>query len=86
MYQFDFIHPYAESALMPSYRLQVDRSRQQERLKIPLRLQNESEITQPMTLAFLKKGKHRVTIGGRFFVGFKELLRSLQWKLLRRNW
>ena len=74
MYQFDFVHPYAESALMPSYRLQVGRSRQQERLKIPTRLQNESEIIQPMTLAFLEKGSHRVTIGGRFFVGFKELM------------
>ena len=73
-YQFDFIHPYAESALMPSYRLQVNKARQQERLKIPARLQNESEITQPMTLVFLKKGSHRVTIGGRFFVGFKELM------------
>ena len=74
MYQFDFIHPYADNALMPSYRLQVDRSRQQERLKIPARLQTESEITQPMTLAFLAKGTHRVTLGGRFFVGFKELM------------
>ena len=74
MYQFDFVHPYAETALMPSYRLQVGRSRQQERLKIPTRLQNESEITQPMTLAYLDKGSHRVSIGGRFFVGFKELL------------
>lgn len=74
MYQFDFIHPYADIALMPSYRLQVDRSRQQERLKIDAALKDQPEITQPMTLAFLQKGSHRVSIGGRFFVGFKELI------------
>ena len=73
-YQFDFVHPYAENALMPSYRLQVGRSRQQERLQIDDGLKDESEITQPMTLAFLEKGTHRVSIGGRFFVGFKELM------------
>ena len=74
MYQFDFVHPYAEAALMPSYRLQVGRSRQQERLSINEGLKEKSEIVQPMTLAFLKKGTQRVSIGGRFFVGFKELL------------
>ena len=74
MYQIDFIHPYADIATMPSYRLVIDRSRQQERLKIDPGLKDESEITEPMTLAFLQAGSHRVTIGGRFFVGFKEIL------------
>ena len=73
VYQFDFIHPYAEMALMPSYQLRVDDLKQQRRLKIRKKFEDEPELTQPITLAFLEKGTHDVTIGGRFFVGFKEL-------------
>ena len=73
IYQFDLIHPYVDEDSMPSFRLDVDKKRQQERLKIKKSLKNEAQITHPITLAFLEKGTHFVSIGGRFFVGFKEI-------------
>jgi hypothetical protein len=32
------------------------------------------EITAPVTLAYLSKGKHKGFIGGKFFVGFSKLI------------
>lgn len=73
MYQFDLVHPYVAEESMPSFQLKVDKTKQQERLNIDASRKNESEITHPITLAFLEKGTHFVSVGGRFFVGFKEV-------------
>ena len=74
VYQFDLIHPYVDANSMPSLRLVVDGKKQQDRLKIKKSLKDEAEITHPITLAYLDKGEHKISIGGHFFVGFKELV------------
>ncbi len=34
----------------------------------------KARVTTPVTLAWLKKGRHKLLVGGRFFVGFEEVL------------
>ena len=74
VYQFDIVHPYVDPNSMPSLRLKVDGEKVQQRLQIPESLKDTAEITHPITLAYLGKGAHQISIGGSFFVGFKELI------------
>jgi mono/diheme cytochrome c family protein len=73
LYQIDFVHPYAEQALMPSYQIVIDGYRKQERLQLDDADENSTGINRPVTLIQLEKGKHSLSIGGRFFVGFREV-------------
>ena len=72
-YQFEFEHPYAGQDAMPSLRLNVDRYRLQERLHLEPNLASEEKIRTPITLAYLKKGEHKLQIGGKFFIGFSKV-------------
>lgn len=73
-YQIDFRHPYVTEDNMPSLLLRIDRHRLQERLHLDKRLEGELEMTTPVALAFLKKGEHQLMIGGRFFIGFSQVI------------
>lgn len=74
-YQLDLAHPYAPNDSMPSFRLSIKRiGRVQERLRLDESLKNEQRIVTPVSLAFLKEGKYSLTLGGKFFVGFSELI------------
>ena len=77
IYKIDLVHPYVSNDVMPSYHIRFLGRKEEgvisKRLKIN---QNEKpeEITSPVTLAFLSKGKHKGYIGGKFFVGFSKLI------------
>ncbi|MDB4766561.1 DUF1592 domain-containing protein, partial [bacterium] len=74
IYQIDFVHPFVESDLMPSFEVRIDNNMKlQERLQLDPEQRDEAEITTPITLARLKRGRHRIRIGGQFFTGFKEI-------------
>ncbi|MEO0508531.1 MAG: DUF1592 domain-containing protein [Verrucomicrobiota bacterium] len=74
LYHIDFEHPYVEQNAMPSYSIQLSRKiRKEERMQIDESLANEEAIVHPMTLAFLEKKKYNVTVGGKFFVGFRRM-------------
>ncbi len=74
LYQIDLVHPWAAQDRMPSLELAIDRFREQQRLSLSADDEDETRITTPVTLAWLKKGDHRLRIGGRFFVGFEKVL------------
>lgn len=74
-YQIDLVHPYAPADSMPSFRIAIAKvGRVQERLDLDESLKDQRRIVTPVTLAYLEKGKYRLTIGGKFFVGFSELI------------
>ena len=74
LYQIDLVHPWASQDRMPSLELVIDRFREEQRLNLSDDDSEKSRITTPVTLAWLKKGEHRLSIGGRFFVGFENCL------------
>ncbi len=74
LYQIDFDHPYVEADMMPSFGIKINsKLKVEERLQLSKLQKDEKIITTPVTIARLKKGKHRLEIGGRFFTGFKEV-------------
>ncbi|WP_282134039.1 DUF1592 domain-containing protein [Seonamhaeicola maritimus] len=73
-YQIDLVHPYVPNEDMPSYLLRIGKfNKLQERLRLDESLKDQAEIITPVSLAYLNKGRYKTTIGGKFFVGFKEL-------------
>jgi len=74
IYQVDFVHPYVAADLMPSFEIKIDKNlKLQERLQLGSQQEAPEEVTTPITLVRLKKGRHQIEIGGRFFTGFKEV-------------
>ncbi len=75
-YQIDFTHPYVTDDNMPSVALKVDGLRIEERLHLTEEESKLKEITRPITLMYLNKGTHSLEIGGKFFIGFRDVLVS----------
>lgn len=73
LYQIDLVHPWAPQDRMPSLELVIDRFNEQQRLNLSDDGSEQSRITTPVTLAWLRKGRHRLRVGGRFFVGFEKV-------------
>ncbi|WP_190808808.1 DUF1592 domain-containing protein [Flagellimonas sp. S3867] len=73
-YQLDFTHPYAAQDGMPSINIRLDQFRLQERLHLRKPEGEELDMVTPLTLAYLEEGEHTLEIGGRFFVGFGEVI------------
>lgn len=74
-YQIDMVHPYTLEENMPSFRINIGKFRRvQERLRFTEEQSNEDSIVTPITLAYLKEGEYNINIGGRFFIGFSQLL------------
>ncbi len=72
-YQLDFVHPYAGQDAMPSYEFRFDyRYRKQERLNLSEDLADRDEITQAVSLVYLREKTYTLHVGGPFFVGFRE--------------
>ena len=78
IYQIDLIHPYATADATPSYRISLFNKKKEgvvsRRLNLNTSLKNSDKITSPVTLAYLSEGEHKGYIGGKFFVGFSDLL------------
>ncbi len=73
-YQVDLVHPYVSQENMPSFLIKIGGfNKIEERLQLPKSLENEKEIVTPVTLAYLKKGKYNIRVGGDFFVGYKNI-------------
>ena len=73
LYQVDLVHPWASQELMPSLEVAIDKFREQQRVNLAAEDSEKSRITTPVTLAWLRKGKHKLRVGGRFFVGFEKV-------------
>ena len=77
IYKIDLVHPYVSNDVMPSYHIRFLGRKEEGVISKRLNInQNEKleEITAPVTLAYLTKGKHKGFIGGKFFVGFSKLI------------
>ena len=77
IYKIDLVHPYVSNDVMPSYHVRFLGRKEEGVISKRLNInQNEKleEITTPVTLAYLTKGKHKGFIGGKFFVGFSKLI------------
>jgi len=77
IYKIDLVHPYVSNDVMPSYHIRFLGRKEEGVISKRLNInQNEKleEITTPVTLAYLTKGKHKGFIGGKFFVGFSKLI------------
>ena len=77
IYKIDLVHPYVSNDVMPSYHVRFLGRKEEGVISKRLNI-NQSEkleeITAPVTLAYLSKGKHKGFIGGKFFVGFSKLI------------
>ena len=80
LYQIDLVHPYVANDANPSYRISIldkhDHGIVSKRLFINEEYKDDYEIVTPVTLAYLSEGNHTGYIGGRFFVGFSNLIFS----------
>lgn len=77
IYKIDLVHPYVSNDVMPSYHIRFLGRKEEGVISKRLNINpNEKfeEITTPVTLAYLSKGKHKGYIGGKFFVGFSKLI------------
>ena len=77
IYKIDLVHPCVSNDVMPSYHIRFLGRKEEGVISKRLNInQNEKleEITTPVTLAYLTKGKHKGFIGGKFFVGFSKLI------------
>lgn len=74
-YQFDLVHPYAPNDSMPSFLLSINKiGTIQERLYLNKLLKDNQRIVTPVSLALLEQGEYSLKLGGKFFVGFSELI------------
>ncbi|SNZ01065.1 DUF1592 domain-containing protein [Flagellimonas pacifica] len=78
IYQVDLIHPYASEDGMPSYQLNLFGGNKNgmvsKRLYMDKTQNAVDQVITPVTLAYLSEGDHRGFIGGKFFVGFSDIL------------
>ncbi len=77
IYKIDLVHPYVSNDVMPSYHIRFLGRKEEgvisKRLNINQKDQSQ-DITTPVTMAYLSKGKYNGFIGGKFFVGFSKLI------------
>jgi hypothetical protein len=77
IYKIDLVHPYVSNDVMPSYHIRFLGRKEEgvisKRLNINQSDQSQ-DITTPVTMAYLSKGKYNGFIGGKFFVGFSKLI------------
>ncbi|MEM1303243.1 MAG: DUF1592 domain-containing protein [Planctomycetota bacterium] len=71
VYHLDLVHPAATADAMPSVSIKVGRSSQH--LNLETETSENGFVATPLAHARLTKGRHKIRIGGRFFVGLREL-------------
>ncbi|UCS95262.1 DUF1592 domain-containing protein [Echinicola marina] len=72
-YQIDFEHPYVGADGMPSLEMRLDKFKLEERFHFMDDKKDLAKMYTPLTMAYLKAGKHKFTIGGKFFTGFSKV-------------
>ncbi len=75
LYQIDMVHPAASADAMPSVTLRVDGTAQHLRLAAK-DAGLDGVVVTPLAHAQLAAGKHALTVGGKFFVGFRQIVIS----------
>ena len=73
LYHIDLVHPPAAANAMPSVSLEVDNMAQHLRVAASENLQPAATVT-PLAHARLAAGKHRLKVGGKFFVGVRQVV------------
>lgn len=73
-FQIDVVHPPAPIDAMPSVRIGIQKATLDTRLQLSGAQLDADRVITAMGAAFLPKGKHKLTIGGRFFVGYEQLI------------
>lgn len=73
-FQFDLQHPPAAADGMPSVRLTLHKATLDHRIEL-----NEEQLQQPRLItalgaAYIPAGKHKIKVGGKFFIGFEKLI------------
>jgi mono/diheme cytochrome c family protein len=73
-FQIDVVHPPAPIDAMPSVRIGIQKLTLDTRLHLSGAELDAERVITAMGATFLPAGKHKLTIGGRFFVGFEQLI------------
>ncbi len=73
-YQIDFVHPPASIDNMPSVRLSLQNLNLDQRLELNEEQLQLDRLVTAVGAAYIPAGKHKLKIGGRFFIGFQSLV------------
>lgn len=73
-YQIDLVHPPAPIEAMPSVRLAIQDLTLDKRLELSAVELEQDRVVTALGAAFLPAGTHRLRVGGRFFVGFEQVV------------
>lgn len=72
--QIDMVHPAAAEDAMPSVRLALQGLTLDKRFQLTGAQLDQERIVSGLGSAFLPAGKHELSVGGKFFVGFEQLI------------
>jgi hypothetical protein len=73
-FQIDFVHPPASIDNMPSVRVSLQNLNLDQRLALNEKQLEQERIATAIGAAYIPAGKHKLKIGGRFFIGFQSLV------------
>lgn len=73
LYQIDLLHPYLQEDQVPSFRFSIGKDKIEERLHLDPAKSKDETINTPITLAFINRGTYEIQLGGRFFVGHRQV-------------
>jgi len=73
-FHIDMVHPAADPESMPSARLSIGSLNLDRRFNLSGNQLDAKRLVSAMGAAYLPAGKHQLQVGGRFFVGFEQLI------------
>ena len=73
-YQLDLVHPPVNPNAMPSVRLRAAGHHLDQRLELTPDQLAQPRLTTPLGVVGMRKGRHHVEVGGKFFVGFSHVV------------
>lgn len=73
-YQLDLVHPPVNPNAMPSVRLRAAGHHLDQRLELTPEQLAQPRLTAPLGVVGMRKGRHHVEVGGKFFVGFSHVV------------
>ena len=74
LYQVELVHPIAPEAAMPSVTIRVNRTAEHVRLDDSEPVEGETLMVTPIAHAKLTRGEHTLGVGGKFFVGLRQVV------------
>lgn len=73
-FQFDLVHPPAAADGMPSVRLTLHNATLDHRIVLEEKQLLNPRLITALGAAYIPKGKHKIKVGGKFFIGFEKLV------------